>query len=53
MTIASSVGREEKVPSEPRMLASGSSVNVEDLVEVNKCSWMEFVEDKLVFCVEL
>ena len=29
------------------------SVNMEDLVEVNKCSWMEFVEDKLVFCVEL
>ena len=41
--------------TDPRRPASGFSVNVEDWAEEKKveCSWMEFVEDKLVFCVEL
>ena len=48
-----SVGLEEKVLFKPRRLVFGSSFSVEDLVEEKKFSWMEFVEDKLVYCVEL
>ena len=41
--------------TDPRRLASGFSVNVEDWVEEKKveCSWMEFVEDKVVSSIEL
>ena len=48
----SSVGIEGKVLTEPRRLASGSCVNVEDWFDENddkrvEMSWMEFVEDRV------
>ena len=53
----SSVGREGKVLTEPRRLAWGSSVNVEDWLNVTESRlewlWMEFVEDKVGVSVEL
>ena len=53
----SSVGREGKVLTEPKRLAWGSSVNVEDWLSVTDSRlewlWMEFVEDKVGVSVEL
>ena len=53
----SSVVREGKVLTEPKRLAWGSSVNVEDWLSVTEIRlewlWMEFAEDKVGVSVEL
>ena len=51
----SSVGREGKGVTDPRRLYSYSSSKVKDLLKENRlvCFWMEFMEDKAGFSVEL
>ena len=53
----SSVGRGGKVLTEPRRLSSDSSAIVEDCLKEKEsrliCFWMDLVEDKVGFSVEL